>query len=65
MQLKKQGNELYHAGRVKEALSKFDEAVSKSPDVAVYRANKAAALSSLGRLGEAMLESKVGLLNDS
>ncbi|GAQ78626.1 hypothetical protein KFL_000160290 [Klebsormidium nitens] len=57
-ELKNQGNELYQAGRVKDALSKFDEAVSKSPDVAVYRANKAAALSSLGRLGEAMLESK-------
>jgi tetratricopeptide (TPR) repeat protein len=60
-QLKNQGNELYRAGRFREALSKFDGAVSKSPDVAVYRANRAAALTSLGRLGEAIEESKVGL----
>lgn len=55
-EVKKAGNELYRRGHFVEALSLYDRAVSFSPENAAYRSNRAAALTALGRLGEAVRE---------
>lgn len=55
-EVKKAGNELYRRGNFVEALLLYDRAVSISPDNAAYRSNRAAALTALGRLGEAVRE---------
>jgi Flp pilus assembly protein TadD len=47
---------LYRRGHFVEALSLYDRAVSLSPENAAYRSNRAAALTALGRLGEAVVE---------
>ncbi|KAF4386536.1 inactive TPR repeat-containing thioredoxin TTL3 [Cannabis sativa] len=55
-EVKRSGNELYRKGYFVEALSLYDRAISLSPDNAAYRSNRAAALTALGRLGEAVRE---------
>lgn len=52
-EVKRVGNELYRSGSFAEALALYDRAVSMSPGNAAYRSNRAAALTALGRLGEA------------
>jgi hypothetical protein len=55
-EVKKAGNELYRRGHFVEALSLYDRAVFLSSENAAYRSNRAAALTALGRLGEAVRE---------
>lgn len=55
-EVKKAGNELYRRDHFVEALSLYDRAISLSPDNAAFRSNRAAALTKLGRLGEAVKE---------
>ncbi|XP_048328224.2 inactive TPR repeat-containing thioredoxin TTL3 isoform X1 [Ziziphus jujuba] len=55
-EVKKAGNELYKRGHFVEALSLYDRAISIMPDNAAYRSNRAAVLTALGRLGEAVRE---------
>lgn len=55
-EVKKAGNELYKRGHFVEALSLYDRAISILPDNAAYRSNRAAVLTALGRLGEAVRE---------
>lgn len=55
-EVKKAGNELYKRGHFLEALSLYDRAISIMPDNAAYRSNRAAVLTVLGRLGEAVRE---------
>lgn len=52
-EVKRVGNELYRSGSFAEALALYDRAVAMSPGNAAYRSNRAAALTALGRLGEA------------
>ncbi|KAF8044976.1 hypothetical protein N665_5886s0001, partial [Sinapis alba] len=55
-ELKRLGNDMYRRGNFSEALSLYDRAISLSPENAAYRSNRAAALTALGRLGEAVKE---------
>lgn len=55
-EVKKAGNELYKKGHFVEALSLYERAISILPDNAAYRSNRAAVLTALGRLGEAVRE---------
>ncbi|KAL0545792.1 hypothetical protein IC582_015684 [Cucumis melo] len=55
-ELKRAGNEQYKKGHFAEALSLYDRAIAISPANAAYRSNRAAALTGLGRLGEAVSE---------
>ncbi|KAM1017457.1 hypothetical protein ACFX13_047772 [Malus domestica] len=55
-EVKKSANELYRRGQFLEALALYDRAISLSPDNAAYRSNRAAALTALGRLLEAVRE---------
>ncbi|KAJ4869872.1 Inactive TPR repeat-containing thioredoxin TTL3 [Raphanus sativus] len=55
-ELKRSGNDMYRRGRFTEALSLYDRAISLSPENASYRSNRAAALTALRRLGEAVKE---------
>ncbi|GJU47679.1 inactive TPR repeat-containing thioredoxin TTL3-like protein [Tanacetum coccineum] len=55
-EVKNAGNELYKRGNFTEALSLYDRAIMISPDNAACRSNRAAALTVLGRLGEAVKE---------
>ncbi|GMH05589.1 hypothetical protein Nepgr_007429 [Nepenthes gracilis] len=55
-ELKRLGNEQYKRGNFTEALSLYDHAIIISPRNAAYRCNKAAALTGLGRLVEAVKE---------
>lgn len=55
-EVKKAGNELYRRGSFAEALSLYDRAISLSPDNAAYRSNRAAALTALRKLTEAVQE---------
>ncbi|XP_023524644.1 TPR repeat-containing thioredoxin TTL1-like [Cucurbita pepo subsp. pepo] len=55
-ELKRAGNEQYKKGHFAEALSLYDRAIAVSPANAAYRSNRAAALTGLGRLGEAVSE---------
>ncbi|ESQ52972.1 hypothetical protein EUTSA_v10016343mg [Eutrema salsugineum] len=55
-ELKRLGNDMYRRGSFSEALSLYDRAISLSPENAAYRSNKTAALTALGRLGEAVKE---------
>ncbi|KAM0034134.1 putative tetratricopeptide-like helical domain superfamily, TPR repeat-containing thioredoxin TTL1-4 [Helianthus debilis subsp. tardiflorus] len=56
--LKILGNEDYKNGRFAEALALYDAAISIDPEKASYRSNKSAALTSLGRLLEAVFEAR-------
>lgn len=55
-EVKKAGNELYRGGSFEEALFLYDRAISMVPDNASYRSNRGAALTALGRFGEAVKE---------
>ncbi|XP_042490274.1 TPR repeat-containing thioredoxin TTL1-like [Macadamia integrifolia] len=55
-EVKKAGNEQYKRGNFAEALSLYDRAIAISPDNAACRSNRAAALTGLGRLTEAVRE---------
>lgn len=55
-ELKRIGNELYRSGNFLEALALYDRAVAISPGNAACRSNRSAALTALGRLGEAVRE---------
>ncbi|KAL1350048.1 hypothetical protein HN51_026504 [Arachis hypogaea] len=55
-ELKRAGNEHYKRGHFAEALGLYDRAIALSPASAAYRSNRAAALTGLGRLGEAVRE---------
>ncbi|KAK7401779.1 hypothetical protein VNO78_13540 [Psophocarpus tetragonolobus] len=55
-ELKRAGNECYKRGNFADALSLYDRAIAMSPASVAYRSNRAAALTGLGRLGEAVRE---------
>ncbi|KAG2677739.1 hypothetical protein I3843_12G113000 [Carya illinoinensis] len=55
-EVKRAGNEQYKSGHFGEALSLYDRAIVLSPGNAAYRSNRAAALTALGRLGQALRE---------
>lgn len=55
-EVKRVGNELFKKGCFAEALKLYDRAVELSPTNAAYHSNRAAALSGLGRIGEAVIE---------
>ncbi|XP_057956318.1 inactive TPR repeat-containing thioredoxin TTL3-like [Malania oleifera] len=55
-EVKKAGNEQYRKRHFADALSLYDRAIALSPDIAAYRSNRAAALTALGKLGEAVTE---------
>lgn len=59
------GNELYRKGNFAEALSLYERAINLTPGQASYRSNKAAALSGLGRLPEAVHECEEAIKLDS
>ncbi|KAK7405321.1 hypothetical protein VNO78_06543 [Psophocarpus tetragonolobus] len=62
-EVKRMGNEEYKRGHFSEALSLYDRAIAMAPGNAAYRSNRAAALTGLGRLPEAVraCEEAVGL----
>ncbi|OVA12284.1 Tetratricopeptide repeat-containing domain [Macleaya cordata] len=55
-EVKRAGNEKYKRGHFAEALCLYDRAIAISPENAAYRSNRAAALTGLGRLMEAVRE---------
>ncbi|KAL9661713.1 hypothetical protein QQ045_026540 [Rhodiola kirilowii] len=55
-EVKNAGNEMYRKGNFGEALGLYDRAISMCSENAAFRSNKAAALASMGRLGEAVIE---------
>lgn len=54
--VKRAGNEQYKKGCFQEALTLYDRAVQLAPHKASYRSNRAAALTGLGKLPEAVRE---------
>ncbi|OAY72121.1 Inactive TPR repeat-containing thioredoxin TTL3 [Ananas comosus] len=63
-ELKEVGNEEYKQGRFAEALALYDRAIVMDPLKAAYWSNKAAALTALGRLLEAVAECREALRID-
>ncbi|CAL9059314.1 inactive TPR repeat-containing thioredoxin TTL3-like [Musa acuminata AAA Group] len=63
-EVKRVGNEQYRKGQFAEALKLYDRAIALCPDSAVCRSNRAAALTGLRRLGEAVKECEEALLLD-
>ncbi|CBI20201.3 unnamed protein product, partial [Vitis vinifera] len=55
-QVKQAGNDQYKRGHFREALSFYDRAIALSPGNAAYHSNRAAALTGLHRLPEAVRE---------
>ncbi|KAH7420700.1 hypothetical protein KP509_13G017700 [Ceratopteris richardii] len=55
-EVKNYGNELYRKGNFADALCLYERAITLSPAQACYRSNKAAALSGLGHLPQAVHE---------
>ncbi|XVE86368.1 hypothetical protein DITRI_Ditri18aG0029500 [Diplodiscus trichospermus] len=55
-EMKRAGNEMYKRGCFVEALALYEKAISISPENASLRSNRAAALTAVGRLGEAVRE---------
>ncbi|KAI3918811.1 hypothetical protein MKX01_042131 [Papaver californicum] len=55
-ELKRAGNDKYKRGNFLDALYLYDKAIAISPENAAYRSNRAAALTGLGRLMEAVRE---------
>ncbi|KAI5055406.1 hypothetical protein GOP47_0028927 [Adiantum capillus-veneris] len=64
-EVKNMGNELYRKGNFIDALSLYERAIALSPAQASYRSNKAAALSGLGHLPEAVHECEEAIKLDS
>lgn len=64
-ELKEMGNEEYKQGRYAEALGLYDRAIVMDPKKAAYWSNKAAALTGLGQLLEAVTECKEAVRIDS
>lgn len=64
-ELKEMGNEEYKQGRYAEALALYDRAIVMDPKKAAYWSNKAAALTGLGQLLEAVTECKEAVRIDS
>lgn len=62
--LKSMGNEHYRNGRFEEAKALYDQAISINPRNACYYSNKSAALMSLGRLMEAVIECREAIRLD-
>ncbi|KAF3445797.1 hypothetical protein FNV43_RR10974 [Rhamnella rubrinervis] len=62
--LKRMGNEAYKQGRFEEALGLYDRAIALDSYKATYHSNKSAALISLGRIIEAVLESEEAIRID-
>ncbi|KAG6514393.1 hypothetical protein ZIOFF_024746 [Zingiber officinale] len=63
-ELKEMGNEEYKEGRFAEALAMYDRAIVMDPGKASYYANKAAALTGLGRLFDAVAQCKEAIRID-
>ncbi len=63
--VKNAGNDQYKKGNFSEALSLYDRAVSLAPNRASYRSNRAAALTGLGRLAEAVQECEESIKLDA
>lgn len=64
-EVKRAGNEHYKRGNFTEALNLYDRAIGLSPGNAAYRSNRAAALTALGRLTEAVRECEEAVRLDS
>ncbi|KAI6687209.1 hypothetical protein NL676_024037 [Syzygium grande] len=60
-EVKRAGNEQYRRGNFQEALMLYDRAIALSPSNAAYRSNRAAALTGLGRLADAVRECEVAV----
>ncbi|CAF2097389.1 unnamed protein product [Brassica rapa] len=63
-EVKRVGNEMYKKGLFSEALKLYDKAIALSPTNAAYRSNRAAALTGLARIGEAVKECEEALRLD-
>ncbi|XP_009383195.2 inactive TPR repeat-containing thioredoxin TTL3-like [Musa acuminata AAA Group] len=63
-ELKEMGNGEYKMGRFAEALALYDRAIDMDPGKASYYSNKAAALTAMGRLLEAVVECKEAIRLD-
>ncbi|KAL0715278.1 hypothetical protein Bca4012_064600 [Brassica carinata] len=63
-EVKRVGNEMYKKGLFGEALKLYDRAIALSPANAAYRSNRAAALTGLARVGEAVKECEEALRLD-
>ncbi|CAF2057029.1 unnamed protein product [Brassica napus] len=63
-EVKRVGNEMYKKGLFSEALKLYDKAIALSPTNAAYRSNRAAALTGLSRIGEAVKECEEALRLD-
>ena len=55
-EVKRAGNEQYKKGSFQEALTLYDRAVQLAPHKASYRSNRAAALTGMGKIPEAVRE---------
>ncbi|KAK7313128.1 hypothetical protein VNO77_37561 [Canavalia gladiata] len=64
-EVKRAGNEEYKRGHFAEALCLYDRAIALSPGNAAYRSNRAAALTGLGRLPEAVMACEEAVRLDS
>uniref|UniRef100_A0A1J3HR26 TPR repeat-containing thioredoxin TTL1 n=1 Tax=Noccaea caerulescens TaxID=107243 RepID=A0A1J3HR26_NOCCA len=63
-EVKRVGNEMYRKGLFNEALKCYDRAIALSPTNAAYRSNRAAALTGLARIGEAVKECEDAVRSD-
>lgn len=63
-EVKRLGNEMYRKGLFNEALKLYDRAIALSPTNAAYRSNRAAALTGLARIGEAVMECEEAVRSD-
>lgn len=63
-EVKRVGNEMYRKGLFNEALKLYDRAIALSPTNAAYRSNRAAALTALARIGEAVNECEEAVRSD-
>ncbi|KAH7297487.1 hypothetical protein KP509_26G071500 [Ceratopteris richardii] len=64
-EIKNAGNEYYRGGHFSEALVLYTKAANLSPKNAAYKSNRAAALSALGKLGEAVKECEIAIRLDA
>ncbi|VVA97669.1 unnamed protein product [Arabis nemorensis] len=63
-EVKRVGNEMFKKGCFGEALKLYDRAIELVPGNASYHSNRAAALSGLGRIGEAVIECEEAIKMD-